>query len=214
MRLAGFRGLSGFLSATGMLFLVYAVAGNYVALPGYIRFLERGGASPAGNTLDWAVVVGAAKTIVWMYAFQLGALALGIACSMRAGLYTRYIVIAALAWLPLWSWPSLPAPGAWFYIAFGGLILICIALVLLQPREGRATRLSGTLMLGAVLFFAIATWEVCGLGSTGRMLHPEQAATPLAHNLLVTQSSKLMIEFMLAWGLLCLALLTRGNSRP
>jgi hypothetical protein len=60
--------------------------------------------------------------------------------------------------------------------------------------------------LGALLFFAFATWEACGLGGTGRMLHPEQAARPIAHNLLVTQISKLMIEFALAWWLMLLAL--------
>ena len=34
------------------------------------------------------------------------------------------------------------------------------------------------------------------------MLQPEQAARPLAHNILVTQSSKLMFEFLFAWTLL------------
>lgn len=57
----------------------------------------------------------------------------------------------------------------------------------------------------AIVFFAFATWEVCGLGSTGRILHPEQAAQPVAHNIVVTQSSKLMLEFLLAWGLLLLS---------
>ena len=212
MRQIDLRGFSRLLTATGVLLLVYAVAGNYVALPGYIRFLERGGTSPEGNTFDLAVLIGATKTIVWMYSFQLGVLALGIACSVRQGLHTRYIGIAALIWLPLWSWPALPAPGAWFYLVFGGLILICILLVLLQPAEGSVQRLSGTLLLGSVLFFAVATWEVCGLGSTGRMLHPDQAAAPIAHNILVTQSSKLMIELVLAWALLGLALLTRHKT--
>ena len=43
---------------------------------------------------------------------------------------------------------------------------------------------------------------MCGLGSTGRMLHPDEAARPLAHNILVTQSSKLMIELLFAWSLM------------
>ncbi len=217
-----FSGVSGFLIVAGVLLLVYAAAGNYIALPGYIRFLERGGTSPAGNTFDLAVLIGATKTIVWMYSFQLGVLALGIAYAIREGLYTKYVVCAALVWLALWSWPSLPAPGAWFYITFGGMILVAITLVLLYPRRASATdtatrtgatRLSGTLQLGAVLFFAIATWEVCGLGSAGRMLHPEQAAMPLAHNILITQSSKLMLEFVLAWGLLLMSIVTRQKQQ-
>ncbi|HEY8517246.1 MAG TPA: hypothetical protein VIS07_17185 [Candidatus Binatia bacterium] len=43
------------------------------------------------------------------------------------------------------------------------------------------------------------------------MLHPEQAAEPIAHDILVTQSSKLMLELVLAWGLLCLSRRTAGR---
>ena len=42
-------------------------------------------------------------------------------------------------------------------------------------------------------------------------LHPEEAAQPIAHNLLVTQSSKLMIELVLAWTLL-LASMLKGRA--
>src|SRR5215831_14148430 len=107
------------LYAVGVLLLVYAVLGNYVALPGYIRFLERGGHSEAGSGLDGALIVGAAKTILWMYSFQLGVVALVLARSVREGLHTRAILAVALVWLCAWSVPSLPAPGAWFYIVFG-----------------------------------------------------------------------------------------------
>ena len=97
--------------AAGIALLVYAVLGNYVALPGYLRFLERGGRSQAGATFDLAVAIGAARTILWMYSFQLGVLALLIARSLREGLHTRAIAGVALLWLVAWSWPSLPAPG-------------------------------------------------------------------------------------------------------
>ena len=53
-----------------------------------------------------------------------------------------------------------------------------------------------------VMFFAAATWEVCGLGTAGRMLHPAEASAPMAHSILITQSSKLMVEFVFAWLLL------------
>lgn len=186
----------------GALLLLYAVLGNYVALPGYIRFLEREGRSEAGNGIDAALVFGAAKTILWMFSFQLGVLALVIARSSQERLHTVPIIGAAVVWLAAWSWPSLPAPGMWFYLIFGGAVLVFIFRVLTHPSFGATGRLSRTLFLASLAFFALATWEVCGLGSTGRMLHPDQAARPMAHNILVTQSSKLMFEFLLAWGLL------------
>jgi hypothetical protein len=200
------------LIALGALLLGYALIGNYVALPGYVRFLERGGTSPVGNTFDLAVLIGAGKTIVWMYSFQLGVLCMATASAVRRGLPVRGLVGGVLGWLVLWSWPSLPAPGPWFYVGFGTVLLVAIAWVMLSRRRPGAAPSSELWLLGALIFFAFATWEVCGLGSTGRMLHPEQAGQPIAHNLLVTQSSKLMIEFVLAWSLLLLAL-RRGGGR-
>src|SRR6186713_2074604 len=98
------------ISLMGLALLFYAVIGNYVALPGYIRFLERGGKSAAGGSFDVSVVVGAIKTIVWMYSFQLGVLALAIAKSIREMLHTKHLVVLSLLWLTAWSWPSLAAP--------------------------------------------------------------------------------------------------------
>lgn len=202
------------LHVVGALLLLYAVLGNYVALPGYIRFLERAGRSEAGNAVDAAVLFGVAKTILWMYSFQLGVLALVIARSVRERLYTAPIIGFAVIWLAAWSWPSLPAPGRGFYLVFGGAILVLIFRVVAQPSFGATGRLSRTLFLSSMAFFAAATWEVCGLGSAGRMLHPDQAARPMAHNILVTQSTKLMFEFLLAWGLLLASALVSRKEEP
>jgi hypothetical protein len=202
------------LYAAGILLLVYAVLGNYVALPGYIRFLERGGRSEAGSSFDASVLVGAAKTVVWMYSFQLGVLALVIARSVRERLRTAPLIAIATVWLAAWSWPSLPAPGPWFYILFGGLVLGGIVAMLSQPPSQATHGVSRTLFLASLAFFAAATWEVCGLGSTGRMLHPDQAARPLAQNILVTQSSKLMFEFLFAWSLLLASAVTSRRATP
>lgn len=84
--------LNPLLTVCGISLLIYAVLGNQVALPGYIRFLERGGTSAAGNAFDLAVVIGATKTILWMYFFQLGVLLLAIAHSIREALYTKHII--------------------------------------------------------------------------------------------------------------------------
>jgi hypothetical protein len=99
------------------------------------------------------------------------------------------------------------AAGTVVYIVFGGLVLVAIVAMLTWPRTGGTTKPGKTLFLAALAFFAAATWEVCGFGSTGRMLHPDQAARPLAHNILVTQSSKLMFEFLFAWSLLLASVL-------
>ena len=205
---------NSWLVVLGVLLLAYALLGNYLALPGYLRFLERGGTSAAGNSFDLEVLVGATRTIVWMYSFQLGVLCIATAWALARGLRARKLVVGIGAWLVVWSWPSLPAPGAWFYVLFGSMILISITWVFLSPKQPGGDNSSALLFVAALTFFAFATWEVCGLGSTGRMLHPEQAREAIPHNLLVTQSSKLMIEFVLAWSLLLLSLRRSMPAAP
>ena len=207
------RLVNTFLASFGILFLLYAILGNYVALPGYVRFLERGSVSTSGNAFDLSVFIGAAKTVIWMYSFQLGVICLALIYALKHRYYPQYILLFSVIWLAIWSWPELPAPGSWFYITFGTIIMLCIALVLLADNKKATGNLQNTLFLGALMFFAFATWEVCGLGATGRMLHPEQAAKPLAHNILVTQSTKLMIEFVIAWSLL-LSSFILSKSKP
>jgi hypothetical protein len=159
--------LQNILVIFGLLLLFYAILGNYVALPGYIRFLERGGRSASGSEFDLAVLIGAIKTIFWMYSFQLGILLLAILHSMKNNLKTTYITIGGLLWITLWSIPKLPQPGAWFYLIFGSLILIMIVLILVdrQLYHHSNEQLSKTLALGSLIFFAyahgrFADWEV------------------------------------------------------
>ncbi len=128
------------LVVLGVALLAYALLGNYVALPRYLRFLDRGGTSAAGNSFDMAVLIGATKTIVWMYSFQLGVLCIATAWAIRRGLRVRGFVASMLAWLALWSWPSLPAPGAWFYVVFGSLILVAITWVFLSSKQQGSPR--------------------------------------------------------------------------
>ncbi|MGE0625605.1 MAG: hypothetical protein AB7I04_19725 [Pseudomonadales bacterium] len=59
------------------------------------------------------------------------------------------------------------------------------------------------------LFFAMATWDVCGLGSTGRILHPEEVVLGRSQALLNAQTTKLMIALAIAW--ICFA---ASRDRP
>lgn len=182
---------------------LYALLGNYIALPGYIRFLERGGTSSAGSTMDLEVIVGAAKTILWMYAFHLGAMSLYLhRLHQTHSPWFRLALLLCALCLAFWSIPALPKMPAAFYVVAGSLILVAIGLAHTRAtRVGPDTR--GFLSATAILFFAMATWEVCGLGSTGRILHPEEVVLDRSQTLLSTQTTKLMIALLIAWW--CLA---------
>ncbi|MCB1691255.1 MAG: hypothetical protein KDI19_00750 [Pseudomonadales bacterium] len=198
------------LVAVAVVAFLYAIAGNYIALPGYLRFLERGGTSAAGNHMDMAVVLGAMRTILWMYAFNLGAMALYFLDLRRLDRrYLRIGMAIAAIWIAFWSLPSLPRMPAAFYITAGSAVLLAIFAVHVGGGNHRPER-ARFLFSTAVLFLAMATWEVCGLGSTGRILHPEQVVLERSQTLLATQTTKLMLAFLIGWG--CLAASLRGGT--
>ncbi len=197
------------LTVIGAALLLYALLGNYLVLPGYLRFLAREASGDPPSTA--AFVLGAVKTISWMLSVQLAVLCFGTAHALRAGVRAGWFAGAMVVWIGLWSIPSLPAPGGWFYAGFGTVLLVAIGWALAQERVPDRADWGRLAFLFAISFFALATWEVCGLGSAGRMLRPEEA-TDFSVNLLVTQSSKLMIELVIAWIALALSLRGRGGA--
>lgn len=196
------------LPVVALFAFAYAILGNYVALPGYIRFLERGGTS-SGSTADADFIIGATRTILWMYAFNLGAMSLfGYSLLKQRSAYLRHGLVLCTLWLVFWSIPSLPRMPAPFYVVLGSVIVL--AIVAVHVREFRVSKdLSGFLMATAILFFAMATWDICGLGSTGRILHPDAVVLDRSQTLLRTQTTKLMIAMGIAWG--CLAVSQRRD---
>lgn len=197
-----------YLVAFAVIALVYAVAGNYVALPGYLRFLDRGGTSAAGNSFDQAVLWGAAKTIAWMLAFNLAAVCLYLAAvRQHAPGYVRHALAISIVWVACWMVPELPRMHFSFYLVCGSLILALIVATA-NPRQSTVQSpgpVSRFYIATSLYFFAVATWDVCGLGSTGRILHPEQVVLERSQLLLSAQTTKLMIAFLLAWGAMAMA---------
>ena len=104
------------LMGLGVLFLVNAIFGRYLVVPGYISLLEQGqtAAEAAGQSVPiWKIV----RYIVWGYSFKLGIFlfALG-ACSnavMQAGRF-RILTIGGLVYLTV-AFVPLPA----YPLAFG-----------------------------------------------------------------------------------------------
>jgi hypothetical protein len=115
----------------------------------------------------------------------------------------------------LWSIPELPRPGAPFFLIFGSVILISIVTIGWRTAAGSTIQgaTSTFFLLTAFLFFAMATWDVCGLGSAGRILHPEQVVLERSQTLLETQSVKLMLAFAIAWLMAALAALDVTKAR-
>lgn len=196
----------------GLLLLAYAVIGNWLVLPGYRRFLAH--ESAGGETSTLAFAWGATKTTVWMLSFHLGAFFVAWAALVAAGeparRFRRGFLIGALAWIGLWTVPSLPGPYAALFAGTGVLIMLMIAFAFARSAltgEAFADGRGGHWRIAAAFFFALATWDVCGLGSVGGILRPDSATRIANQGLVVTQTTKLLFELALAWGLTALAAL-------
>jgi hypothetical protein len=197
----------------GVLLLLYSLVGNWLVLPGYRRFLEHRGGDANGSTL--ALIWGAARTILWMLSFHLGALCLAIAALAARGdairVFRRWFIAGALVWIAFWTIPTLPGPYTAFFAGTGAAILAAIV-VSFAASTGSAAH-DGSFradhwQIASYFFFAIATWDMCGLGSVGGILHPSGEVRAASQALVVAQTTKLILELALAWGLLAAASLT------
>lgn|GEM_PF-3028996 len=210
--------------ALGLALLAYAVLGNYLVLPGYKRFLEHGSPNAGGSGIDFALIWGATKTILWMLSFHIGAFLLSYTALAAGGeairTFRRWFVAGAILWIALWAIPALPGPYTTFFAVVGILILTMIVAAfaratLNMAREGShfgAFR-GGHWQIASYFFFALATWDMCGLGSVGGILVPDGAVRAASQPLMVAQTTKLIIELAIAWGLLAVAAFPRGSVR-
>lgn len=202
--------------AIGVALLIYAVLGNYLVLPGYRRFLEHGSPNAGRSGVDVALIWGAIQTILWLFSFHLGAFCIAMAALVArgraAGAFRLWFAIGGLVWLALWAIPSLPGPYTAVFATSGVAILLAIILAfgraaLNAQRDGShfgAFR-GGHWLVASYFFFALATWDMCGLGSVGGILQPDSAMHAANRELVSTQATKLVVELVLAWGLLAIA---------
>lgn len=194
----------------GLTLMAYSALGNWLVLPGYRRFLEHGSSGGSEPGADLALIWGASRTILWMLSFHLGAFCLALAALGAAGsrAFRRWFAVGALAWIGLWTIPELPGPYTAFFAGVGVLILAMIATTFGRGAlnaEAFAGARGAPWRIASAFFFAIATWDICGLGSVGGILHPDGVARMANQALVVAQTTKLIVELAIAWGLLAIA---------
>jgi hypothetical protein len=190
----------------GSCFLVYAYLGNYIALPGYLRFLERGRTSTAGNSFDISVLIGTIKTVIWLFSFQLGIFFITLGALLHVSVnrkYISYFICGAIVWLGIAGIPSIPGPYRIFYAGSGFIMLLLIlSLIILWTKINKETIFSTFAYFTIIgyIFFALISWDVCGLGTMGRILDMETAYKSGTGPMIITQMTKIMFEFIFAWG--------------
>lgn len=197
---------STILIGLGLLFLLNAVFGRYIVLPGYLAGLEQGGATLAGASQvasTWKVI----RYLLWAYSFKLGIYFIILGAVLRTNMSTtRKWVIAiggfvyiAFAYIPL------PEPAALVFGVAGGLMTLLMIFIILRWANGRAQLQDGQqtasdFRLVGYFFFAMATYTLCPfMGVKTFALEPEKMIQYGLQAEAASFAFYMLIELVLGW---------------
>lgn len=202
------------LTIAGGLFLVNAVFGRFLVVPGYIESLESGqGMGDAAEAVGvWKVV----RYLLWAYSFKLGIYLVVLGAALRTAMARRTLwaltaggfVYVGFAYMPLPAAPSLI-----YGLAGGSITVMVLAIVYrwARARDQLAARMrtSADLRMVGYFFFAMATYTLCPLmGVRAFALQPERMIEYGLQADAASFSFHLLIELVLGWAFILM------SSRP
>ncbi len=190
----------------GILFLLNAIPGRYLVLPGYLSSLEAGRSTveAAGQAVPlWKII----RYLVWAYSFKLGVFFVGTGALMRASIPARRfwlmvsggILYLLLAYVPIYG------PRSLFFGIGGSLITILLVLILMRWAKQRggleeSEKVSADYRLIGYFFFAMATYNLCPLlGVKAFGLYPDKMIRFGLQTEAASFASHIMTELVFGW---------------
>jgi len=194
------------LLGIGILFLLNAIFGRYIVLPGYLSSLEAG-----RNTVEtvsqsiavWKII----RYLIWAYSFKLGIFFVGIAVLVRASIPKVrfwFMVSGGILYLLL-AYVPFPGPYPLFFGLGGGLITALLLYIFINWAKERnrlqeAEKKAADYRLIGYFFFAMATYNLCPLlGVKTFGLYPEKMIRYGLQADASSFASRIMIELVLGW---------------
>jgi hypothetical protein len=192
--------------ALGFLFLLNAIFGRYIVLPGYLAGLEQGvatleGASQAASV--WKIV----RYLLWAYSFKLGIyfIILGAMLGTNMSSTARWsMAIGGLAYISF-AYIPLPNPDSLVFGIAGGLMTAMMIFVVLRWANGRSQLLppqktASDYRMAGYFFLAMATYTLCPLlGVKTFALTPEKMIRFGLQGEAASFAFHLLIELLLGW---------------
>jgi hypothetical protein len=190
----------------GTIFLLNAILGRYLVLPGYLSSLEAGRSTveTASQAVPvWKII----RYLVWAYSFKLGVFFVGVGALLRTSIpRTRFwlVVSGGIVYLLL-AYVPIPGPYSLFFGVGGSLITVLLVLILMRWADERDRledfeRTSADFRLMGYFFFAMATYNLCPLlGVKAFGLYPEKMVRFGLQAEAASFASRIMIELVLGW---------------
>ena len=197
---------STILMVLGLLFLVNAIFGRYLVLPGYLAGLEAGGSTLQGATQvtsPWKII----RYLLWAYSFKLGIYSIVLSAITRTKMSTtrKWIAVIggfiyiAFAYIPL------PEPSSLIFGISGGLMTLLMILIFLRwanerPGLDESQKLSSDYRMAGCFFFGMATYTLCPLlGVKAFALSPDKMIEYGLQAEAASFAFHLLIEMVLGW---------------
>lgn len=205
------------LIGLGFLFLLNAIFGRYLVLPGYLSSLEEGRstvASVSQTVSGWKI----ARYLLWGYSFKLGIflIILGGTFRVQMAAARRWLVgIGGFVYISF-AYIPLPEPSSLVFGLVGGfmtVIMVAIFLHWFKTRDGldQAAKTASGYRMAGFFFFGMASYTLCPLlGVKGFALYPDKAIQYGLQAEIASLSFHLLSELVLGWSFMALSLVGRS----
>ena len=159
--------LSTILIGIGFLFLINAIFGRYLVLPGYLAGLESGGGTLEGAAQvasTWKVI----RYLLWAYSFKLGIYFIILGAMFRTEMSSarkRVVGIGGFVYIAF-AYIPLPGPTPIVFGIAGGLMTLLMIFIILRWSSERTKfeepeRTASDYRMAGYFFFGMATYTLC-----------------------------------------------------
>ncbi|MBC8504781.1 MAG: hypothetical protein ISR58_04250 [Anaerolineales bacterium] len=211
--------LSTFFIILGFLFLLNAIFGRYIVLPGYLASLEAGGATLEGASQvasPWKII----RYLLWGYSFKFGIYFIILGAMLRTDMSSaRKWIIAIGGFVYIgFAYMPLPNPTSIIFGIAGGIMTVLMIYIFLRWAEERNQLLDDQktardYRMAGYFFFGMATYTLCPLlGVKAFALSPEKMIQFGLQAEAASLSFHLLIELVLGWLFVALSLRKSKNS--
>ena len=198
--------LSTILITLGFLFLINAIFGRYLVLPGYLASLEQGQStveSVSQTVSAWKII----RYLLWAYSFKLGItfVILGALCRTDMSSTRKWVIgIGGFVYISF-AYITLPAPTSIVFGLAGGIMTLLMILIFLRWADER-NKLQGwqktasDFRLAGYFYFGMATYTLCPLlGVKAFALYPEKMIRYGLQGEATSFAFHILIELVLGW---------------
>ena len=194
------------LIGLGVLFLLNAIFGRYLVLPGYLAGLESGGGTLEGASevaSPWKIV----RYLLWAYSFKLGIYFIILGVMARTDMLSgRKWLIGVGGFVYIgFAYMPLPEPTSIVFGVAGGIMTLLMIYIFLRWANKRVQlderqKTASDYRMAGYFFFGMATYTLCPLlGVKTFALSPEKMIQYGLQTEAASFAFHLIIELVLGW---------------